>query len=288
MSNVDPSRVPEGFTSRMIPHDGNPQIDSYADVEALKEARRRLEAEGKVVTDDNSGKSGGHRSNESGDKPIEQMSDGEKYWYEEAMKLREEVGELQPLAKFRSLIEYMAMNEDAANLIVNHMNGITADRGSVGGDIESELYDDEEQVSPSRGVNNNQPPQTNLDSAAEASRRHMYNRVRELMAEQGVPAHEADKHIKIMMNPGAITEQEMLEMYKTLSNVRGQPVGSTPDNSNREPSGNNQESAREIVPDTNGLPPRSVVGVGGDNAGNLDRPLTSSPQSNRRANANDI
>ena len=104
----------------------------------------------------------------------------------------------------------------------------------------------------------------------------MYKKVQNLMIEQGIPSHEADQHIKFMLNPGAISEAEMLEMYKTLSGMRGNPVGATANpQGNTQAQGATHEPAKEISVGENGMPPASVVAIGGERGGPEDTPITS-------------
>ena len=197
------------------------------------------------------------------------MSDGEKYWHDEAMQLREEVARLKPLEHYSSLLNYMAENPETIQGVMDHMKGIRSEEGTPGGDIERELYGDgvngkTNQNATTAPQNTAQPTQGNnanaLEGAEIESKRRMFAEMQRLLMEEGMPAHQADQHIKMMMSPGEITAAEALEMYKTLTKSRAGGTGQ-PDNTG--PHGANPEPAKEVG--NNGIPPMSVVGLSGGN-----------------------
>lgn len=258
---VDPNAMPEGWTPRMQSYEGGaPETPSYEEAATSNnnntpapEATPNPQA---APADQNS-------------TPPEPVGDEAKYWRDIALGHREDIAKLKPLEAYGSLIEYLDKNEDAANLVLAHMQGVKGEAGTPQGDLERELYGDDNTNNDAGNVAR-QRPTGHADDPNVRAKQHMYNEVQRLMQEQGIPSHDADMHLKFMLTPGEISPQEMLEMYRTLSASRGKPIGGTPQGqspqSNVPPVVANPEPAKEISAGKNGMPPPSVTGISGDNA----------------------
>ena len=203
-------------------------------------------------------------------KPEDNMTQGERYWYDQTMESRRLYSQVAPLAPFVDVITYLDANPQATELIMNHMRessgGIPA-----GGDVNVNVNGqgnagiqpnagNPNVATPSMSGNNNM----NADMAKQLRDQHMA-----MLKEQGIQEHEADQYVQWLMNPGQLEPTDLFHMYKSLRANQGQPVGVNP---NHVPNQNpNPQNGTPQMPVANGavnpeMPPMSVAGMNGGTA----------------------
>ena len=250
---------PEGWTDRMqpLPKDVGPAPVYGGDHGRMGDANQ---AAGQTVGQGQKSPQGASQTGTNRD-PNE-MTSGEKYWYDECMKSRKLYEQVAPLAPYVDVVNYLDSNPEAVELVVNHMQVKSQNQQFIDSQPKNSTYDTN--VGPRSNMPVNQQNNAggmqsmNNDVAAQLRERHM-----DLIKERGIPADEADRYIQFLINPGSLEPSELFDMYATLRNGRGNPVRSNgqPQNQNPNVQKDNRSSSYKEHP--NEMPPMSVAGMNG-------------------------
>lgn len=199
--------------------------------------------------------------------PTTSMTQGEKYWYEQAMSSRELYSKVAPLAPFVDVITYLDANPAATELIMGHMRE-TSGQNPAGGEVNVNVDGQGNAgVQPNAGPSNVATPQMggnqsmNSDMATELRKQHM-----EMLKKQGIPEHEADIYVQWLMNPGQLAPEDLFHMYKSLRAKNGQPIGANPNpvpNQNQPAQHGSPQSPAATGAVNPEIPPMSVAGMNG-------------------------
>lgn len=255
---------PEGWTDRMqpLPNENvpTPEFGGH-DGQRMAPQGTQAPAQAPVATPDPNAPQEGAQG-----APTDGMGSGERYWYEQAMKSREEFQKVAPLAPYVDVISYLDANPQATQLVMEHMRGETP--GQIPPEnVTPEPVNQHGVTTPNMGSNNTHQVQRNAganesmspDMASRLKAQHM-----DMLKEKGIPPHEADKYVQWLMNPGNLEPADLLHMYQSLREKQGEPVGqnNVPNQNQTTQPGQSQPS-----PATAGnqpeMPPMSVAGMNG-------------------------
>lgn len=275
---------PEGWTERMqpLPNENvpTPEFGGHGGQRMAPQATQDP-AHGQAPTQTEDAPQGGAQGD-----PTEGMGSGERYWYDQAMQARENFQKVAPLAPYVDVITYLDANPAATQLVMEHMRGETP--GNVPPENANPSPADQHgATTPNMGSNNTYQDQRNTgagnsvspDMASQLKAQHM-----EMLKTQGVPAHEADKYVQWLMNPGSLEPDDLFHMYKSLREKNNEPVGqNNVPNQEQTPQSGQSQTPPATAGNQPEMPPMSVAGM---NGGTTDP--HSESEINRRARVRNV
>lgn len=194
-----------------------------------------------------------------------QMTQGERYWYDQCMEARSQLRDVAPLLPYIDVINYMDANPDSVALVRQHMvdnlNGVGPNNNLPNPNAGDNTGVHQNVNTPARQQNGTYNGVSNQQNSNADFRKALEDANMEFLKKNGIPDHEADMYINFLMNPGDLKPEQLFNMFKV---ARGQQ----PTNYNQNTPNNSQQPAPvSQTPAPNAAPSEgfnaSVAGMNG-------------------------